>query len=176
MPFFDLSTKVALVIHRREQKMVSATGPLAMHCLANSETFVHGNRDFQVDLNVLNSPDRRLLFLYPGGGAKVLSPLFLQTDDRPVTLIVPDGNWNQAGRMAKRLKGIEHAEFVTLPEGERTRWGLRKEIREYGLATFEAIARALGIIESPLVQKEMEEFFMLTVDRVKKLRGRSIYL
>ena len=118
----------------------------------------------------LNLPERRTIFLYPAEDATVLSKSFLDQDSRPVTLVVPDGTWNQAARMGKRLPGLDHAEKVRLPEGPRTQWGIRKETHPHGLATFEAIARAFGIIESTAVQSGMEELFLLMVKRT--LLGR----
>ena len=171
MPRFNFETQIILVMHRREHKKVTATGPLALHCLSNSELLIHGNRDNKVDLNSLDFVNRRVLFLYPRAGAPNLSRDFHLKDNRPVTLIVPDGNWNQAARMSRRLNGIRKAEFVTLPDGAPTRWGLRKETREGGLSTFEAIARSIGIIESEAAEKQMLSFFDLMVGRVKKLRG-----
>jgi DTW domain-containing protein YfiP len=171
MPRLKLATRVALVIHRREFVKVSATGPLALNCLENSELLIHGHRDNQIDLNILRDKKRRLFFLYPGGGATVLSRELVQSDTRPVTLIVPDGNWNQAARMGKRLKGVEHALKVTLPKGQVTKWGIRKESHKEGLATFEAVARALGIIEGAEIQRKLEDFFSITVERIHRRRG-----
>jgi DTW domain-containing protein YfiP len=73
--------------------------------------------------------------------------------------------------MARRLPGLARVEMVKLPEGPPTRWGLRREPRADGLATFEAIARALGIIESPAVQAGLEAFFSLMVQRTLQSRG-----
>jgi DTW domain-containing protein YfiP len=134
---------------------------------------IHGNRDSIVDLNTVDSKERRLFFLYPGEGAKVLTKELVSEDKRPITLVVPDGNWNQAKRMAKRLPGIENAAFVTLPENQITRWGLRKETKEGGLSTYEAISRSLGIIESEEVESKLNTLFDLMVAKVKKLRGVS---
>jgi tRNA-uridine aminocarboxypropyltransferase len=173
MPFYDLLTHILLVIHRREYKKVSSTGPLALKCLKNSSIMVHGNSDSIVDLNTVNSKERRLFFLYPREDAQILTTQLVSGDERPITLIVPDGNWNQATRMARRLPGIENATFVTLPEDQVTRWGLRKETKEGGLSTFEAISRALGIIESQEVELKMNRLFDLMVARVKNLRGVS---
>ncbi len=61
--------------------------------------------------------------------------------------------------------------MVRLPEGAKTGWGVRRECHPEGLATFEAIARALGVIESAEVQKSMEELFRLMVARTLQARG-----
>jgi DTW domain-containing protein YfiP len=60
---------------------------------------------------------------------------------------------------------------VTLPDGPPTRYRLRREPREGGLATFEAIARALGILESTEVQAQLEAVFERMVAETLATRG-----
>jgi DTW domain-containing protein YfiP len=158
-------------MHRRECAKPTATGPLALAVLANSELRIQGHREQPLDFRDLDTAGRRTLLLYPGEEAPVLSRAFLAGDTRPVNLVVPDGSWRQAARMGKRLPGLEHAAMVRLPEGAKTGWGIRRENQTEGLATFEAIARALGIIESADVQESMEEFFHLMVARTLQARG-----
>ena len=172
VPRFDLATRLVLVMHRREQAKTTATGPLALLCLSNSQLSIHGVREAPLDLSALNVSDRRLLLMYPSEDSTVLTKDFLEQDPRPVTLVVPDGTWRQASTMRRRIPGLEAAERVRLPIGDKTRWGIRKEHREDGLATFEAIARALGIIESRSVQSGMEAIFDLMVKRTLAGRGR----
>ena len=171
IPRYTLETRLVLVMHRREHKKTTATGPLALEVLPNSELRIHGHQDRPLDFSDLNIPERRTLLLYPGDDVPILNRNFLDQDNRAVTLVVPDGNWRQASRMGRRLPGLGHAEMVRLPEGPQTRWGLRKENHSEGLATFEAIARALGIIESPSVQSGMEDLFRLMVQRTLHSRG-----
>lgn len=171
LPLYNLNTHVLLLMHRREHKKVTATGPLALEILANSKLLIHGHQDSPLDLTDLGNSGRRILLLYPEDGTPVLSRGFLAGDDRPVTLVVPDGSWRQAAKMARRLPGLEEAEMVRLPQGTPTRWGIRRENHSQGLATFEAIARALGIIESPAVQSGMEKIFDLMVERTLLMRG-----
>ena len=168
---YALDTRLVLVMHHRECHKPTATGPLALEMLPNSELRVHGLRDRLLDLSDLNVPERRTLLLYPKDGVPILSRSVLDHDNRPVTLVVPDGNWRQAARMARRLPGLEHAEMVRLPAGPQSEWGIRRQSHAQGLATFEAIARALGIIESPAVQSGMEALFRLMVQRTLQSRG-----
>jgi DTW domain-containing protein YfiP len=170
-PRLDLATRLILVMHRREWAKPTATGPLALNVLSNSELRIQGHREQPLDFSDLDSEHRRTLLLYPGDGAHVLSRAFLSEDLRPVNLVVPDGNWRQAARMGRRLPGLEHAVPVRLPEGEKTGWGVRRECHPEGLATFEAIARALGIIESAEVRETMERLFRLMVARTLQARG-----
>lgn len=170
IPQLDLTTRIVLVMHRREILTTTASGPLALAALPNSELFLHGVKDAPVDLNFLHDGTRRILILYPSEDARPLSAELLAEDPRPVTLIVPDGSWRQASRAARRIPGVEFAERVTLPPDRPTEWGLRRETKAFGLATFEAIARALGILEGPAVRETLEAIFHESVRRQKALR------
>lgn len=173
IPNYMLATRLILVMHRREQGKPTATGPLALAALPNSELRVQGNSHEILDFTDLHGMGRRTLLLYPGEGAPVLSRSLLAQDSRPVSLVVPDGTWSQSARMGKRLPGIEHAEMVRLPEGPRSEWRIRKEVHPYGLSTFEAIARAFGIIESIDVQQGLESLFRLMVQTTLAARGTA---
>lgn len=171
IPTIEVATKVVLVMHKREFVKISATGPLALECLPNSELLIHGHREQPLHLREQLTENRRVLCLFPRPGAQILNDAFVNSDNRPVTLIVPDGNWGQASRMSRRIPGMKDAINVVLPKGQPTGWGLRHEPHEEGLATFEAISRALGIIESPDMQKSMDALFNRMVRRTHKLRG-----
>lgn len=174
IPCYELATRLVLVMHHREFTKTTATGPLALAALSNSELRIHGEPDAVLDMGDLLLPERRTLILYPGEGVPVLTPAFLAADPRPVTLVVPDGTWRQASRMGRRLPGLGQAEMVRLPAGPGSEWGIRREHHPQGLATFEAIARAFGIIESPAVQEGMEELFRLMVRRTLHSRGLPV--
>jgi DTW domain-containing protein YfiP len=158
-------------MHHREWAKPTATGPLALAALSNSELRIQGYQEQPLNLQDLDSEQRRTLLLYPGEDARILSRELLAEDPRPVNLVVPDGNWRQAARMGRRLPGLEHATMVRLPEGSKTSWGVRKECHPEGLATFEAIARALGITDSATVQASLETLFSLMVSRTLQARG-----
>jgi tRNA pseudouridine65 synthase len=170
IPRLDVTTRIVLVMHRREILTTTASGPLALAALANSELLLHGVKDAPVDLNFLHDGSRRVLLLYPSEDARPLSSELLAEDPRPITLIVPDGSWRQASRAARRIPGVEFAERVTLPPDRPTEWGLRRETKAFGLATFEAIARSLGILEGPEVRETLEGVFRESVRRQKALR------
>jgi len=171
VPRIALETRVALVMHHREVQKTTATGPLALASLSNSVLHVQGRREAQLDLNHLFDEERRVLVLFPSEGARPLSASLKDEDPRPITLVVPDGNWRQATRIAKRVPGLERAEAVTLPQGPSSQWGVRRETRASGLATFEAISRALGILESADVQQQLEALFVRMVQITFAARG-----
>jgi len=160
-----------LCMHSREVSKSTATGPTALAMLANSELRVHGDRDERLDLHDLFVDDRRVVLLFPGEGAEVLDAAFLGRDPRPITLVVPDGNWRQAARAARRIPGLERAEKVVLEAGRETEWGVRNEPKEGGLATLEAIARAFGVLESRDVEAALYGAFRSLVRETLAARG-----
>lgn len=164
IPQLNLETKLALVMHKREYPKPTATAPLALEALTNSKLYIQGQVENPLDLSHLNQENRRVLLLFPSESARVLNKEFLQEDSRPVTLVVPDGSWRQAKRMPKRINGLSETEHVVLPSGQPTQWGIRNEPQENGLATFEAIARAMGIIESENVELTLSSLFTTMVE------------
>jgi DTW domain-containing protein YfiP len=168
-----LETRIVLIMHYKELPKTTATGPMALAALENSELHVHGRRGQPVELDHLHEEERRVLVLFPQEGACTLSEAFREDDPRPVTLIVPDGSWRQASRMPKRIGAVARAQPVTLPPGPTTRWGVRRETHPAGLATFEAIARALGYLECQAVRLELEGSFERMVTATYQNRGHE---
>lgn len=171
IPCVVTQARLCLVMHYREFRKPTATGPLAQAALQNSELHVYGQPGEALNLSHLHQSARRVLILFPSDSARLLSRELVEEDNRPTTLIVPDGNWRQASRVAKRVPGAIQAECVTLPKGLPTRWGVRRETKEEGLATFEAIARAFGILASPDVQQSLETLFDKMVATTLAARG-----
>ena len=167
----NTDTRLVVVMHFRERAKATATAPLALQALRNSELKVHGLVDAPLASSCFDTANRRLLYLYPSDDATVLSPGFAADGPR-VTLVVPDGSWRQAHRMRRRIPGLENAEPVRLPRGEPSRWGLRRETEGERLCTYEAIARAMGILEGASVRQRMEALFDRMMESVIASRGR----
>jgi DTW domain-containing protein YfiP len=119
----------------------------------------------------LEAPDRQAVVLFPSPGAVCLSTL---VDGPPVTLVVPDGNWRQATRAVRRSPGMAALPRVTLPEGPPSRYRLRSHPDPQRISTFEAVARALGILEpdGPALQAHLEAAFDRFVERSLFTRGQ----
>jgi DTW domain-containing protein YfiP len=60
---------------------------------------------------------------------------------------------------------------VILPDLGQTTYRLRTEPREQGLATYEAISRALGILEGPELQAQLDRLFDAMVESTLSTRG-----
>lgn len=91
--------------------------------------------------------------------------------DLQVTLIVPDGTWRQASKVRNRVPGLRDVPCVTLPMGAPSVYHLRFEAHESGLATVEAIARAMTILEGAHVGEALLHVFRAMVERTLRTRG-----
>lgn len=166
----DLRTRVVVLMHRREWSKTTATAHLGALALSNYAILLRGNRDEPIAPADVLSSERRPLLLFPSDDARTLTPALLAEDARPVTLIVPDGSWRQASKVAKRTPFLHDVERVILPAGPPSRYRLRREPRQEGLATFEAIARSLGIIEGQNVRTNLEQPFLAMVEGTLETR------
>jgi len=164
-PRLELGTRVVLFIHRYEDRKPTNTGRLATECLARSSVIVLGHRAHPG--RFVPEPGSEPLLLFPDEAAPPLA-----AQDRPVTLIVPDGNWRQASKVRRRVPGLGDVRCVSLPPGPPSTYRLRSEPVDGGLATMEAIARALGILEGPEVRAALERVFVAMVERTLWSRGQ----
>lgn len=164
--------RLCLVIHRDEARKTTNTGKLAARCLLGSEVLIHGHQDEPV-VSPWSAAEAdafpRGLLLFPCDEAEPLSRA--HAAEGPVRLVVPDGNWRHASKMARRIEWMAALPRVTLPAGAPSRYRLRSEPKLGGLATMEAIARAFGILEGSSVQEQLEEVFRKMVDRTLYSRG-----
>jgi DTW domain-containing protein YfiP len=168
IPRLETRTRVVLFIHRFEDRKSTNTGRLATRCLPNSEVVVRG-LESQHNPPFVAEPGARSLLLFPHPDARPLAEFI--GADRPITLIVPDGTWRQASKVRQRVPGLSELPCVALPAGERSQYRVRFEPHGEGLATIEAIARAMGILEGPEVQAALERVFRTVVERILWSRG-----
>ncbi len=169
IPRVSLRTRLVLVIHRFEARKPTNTGQLAAECLTNSELWVRGHLGQSDDSFVLD-PKTQPLLLFPSADA---TPISQYTGSaRPISLVVPDGNWRQASKVMHRVPCLVGVPRVSLPElGPATQYRLRHEPRDGGLATIEAIARAFEVLEGHAVRTALERVFRLMVERTLWARG-----
>ena len=169
-PRLATRTRLVLVIHRFEDRKPTNTGRLAAECLENSVVVVRGHES-QPTPAFACDPDTQPLLLFPHEGATPLAEARIDRD-RPVTLVVPDGNWRQASKVRQRVPGLSELTCVRLPVGERSIYRLRAEAHEAGLSTIEAIGRAMGLLEGDHVRQALELVFRAMVERTLWSRGR----
>ncbi len=160
----DTATRVVVVVHGKEAARTSNSGRLVPMTLRRGELHQRDPRTGALDLDLADD-DRRAVLLYPMA-TEVLAP-----GPRRLTLVVPDGNWSQARKMARRVPGLAALPRVCLPPGEPSRFRLRSHPDPRRVSTFEAVARALGVLEGPEVEARLLEVFDRFVERTLWTRG-----
>lgn len=171
VPEVDIETRVIVVMHHREWHKTTATAPLMALAVPSCEIRLRGEPGATFDASGLDDPDRQLMVLFPSEDAELLTSERIARDPRPVTLVVPDGNWGQASRAVRREPSLKDLPRVILPDLGETRYRLRTEPREQGLATYEAISRALGVLESQELQADLDRLFDAMVESTLSTRG-----
>jgi DTW domain-containing protein YfiP len=150
-------------MHCRETRLSSGTARLARKALRRCEIRVRGEKGVPLDVSGLLEPGRRALVLFPGADARPLGPELMSELPPPYTLIVPDGSWRQASRCVRRVAELEGLPRVKLPPGPPSEYRLRAQPNPESVCTYEAIARALGVIEGTAVRERLEAFLRLKV-------------
>jgi DTW domain-containing protein YfiP len=174
VPSLAPRTRVVIIMHHREHSRTTNTGHLARLCLG-AEIHLRGLADRPITPATWFREGHQHYLLFPAPGIRLLDPEEIRADGRPVTLFVPDGNWRQASKVARRVPELTEVARVRLPPGARSRYRLRQETREEGLATIEAIARALGMLEGPEIQQQLEAVFDAMVERTLITRRYPIH-
>ena len=92
--------------------------------------------------------------------------------DKPITLVVPDGTWPQTVRTCRRLRARAELRCVSLPAPGIAVSRLRDSARPDRLATLEAVALALGILEGPAVRDALMRVYRIMTERTLWTNGR----
>lgn len=171
-PRLELGTRVGLIMHVSERSRTSNTGRLVPLALANSCIRLRGDRSGPTESFGLVPPGHAGLVLYPSSDSMVLDGALAEKIVRPAALIVLDGSWSQAARMARREPALRGLPRVKLPPGPPSAYRLRAQQDPSRVCSFEAVARALGVLEGPEVQKALESFFRVMVERMLWARGK----
>ncbi len=171
LPRLDLRTKISLVIHHRELSRSSNTGLLALRALVNCELRVRGEGWVMLDLSDLLSPQYRTLLFYPCADAVELNRQLICEDPRPLQLIVPDGTWRQARKIHSRHRELKDLPRVKISTPNDSTFQLRAQSRPEGMATLQAIAAALRLIEGDWVGDQLMQFYRARVARTLNARG-----
>lgn len=172
IPQIELKTRVLVLMHTFEEPLTTNTAKLAHTALPNSEIIIHGKKDERLTPELLNHPDYQSLLLYPSPFARELTADYVSSLTRPIMLVVPDANWRQTTKFVRREPAIAGIPHVKLPPGPPTEYRLRVQRSEAGVCTLEAIARAIGIIESRDAQQQLEWILRVMVERTLWSKGK----
>lgn len=173
LPRIATRTRVVVVLHQLEAAKTTNTGALASKCLENSALVYRGRAPDGSPADPLEdqlSIEAEPLLLYPHSSATPLSAWRGTT--KPVTLFVPDGTWPQAVRTCRRLRARVEIPCVSLPAPAIAVDRLRNSGSPDRLATLEAVALALGILEGPAVCDALMRVYRIMTERTLWTNGR----
>lgn len=160
LPLLPTRTRLVLVTHRVEALRSTNTARLVARMLPGATITVRG-AEAQPEL-----PAGRRLVLFPFEHARALCASDLGDD---LALVVPDGTWSQARRIARRDPLCREALAVTIPLRDSA-YGLRRNPRPGALCTLEAVAEALRVLEGDAVADPMLDAFARWRDASLALR------
>jgi len=164
LPTLRPRTQVVVVAHRTELHKSTNTGKLAVRMLEGATLRARGDEvDPALELPVTGS-----FLLFPSPDARLLSDATAAGVSR---LIVPDGTWTQAKRIARRDVACQGLPCVRLEAPPPSAYRLRRNARDDGLCTLEAVAEALRVLEGDALAEAMLEVFRTWVHRAERLRA-----
>jgi DTW domain-containing protein YfiP len=173
LPRIATRTRVVLVLHQLEALKPTNTGILAARCLENSAVIYRGRAPDGAAADPIDDQlaiDADTLLLFPHESATPLDAWRGTT--KPITLVVPDGTWPQAGRTRKRIRALSQLPCVSLPAPGIAIDRLRASVRPDRMATLEAVALALGIVEGAAVRDALMRVYRIMTERTLWTNGR----
>jgi DTW domain-containing protein YfiP len=145
---------------------------LALRALVNSEVRIRGEGRETLDLQDLLSSQYRTFLFFPSAESVVLDSELVAQDRRPIQLIVPDGTWRQARKIHSRHPELKELPRVKVSTPDHSTFQLRAQSKPERMATLQAIAHGLGIIEGDPVRAQLMKLYQTKIDRT--LIGRGI--
>lgn len=174
---FSIQTNVSLIVHVSELKLTSNTAQFVEKNLPDrAEIFIRGRMYDTFSADPILARSGRPLFLFPDEDSVELNAEFVANNPGPYHLIVPDGSWTQAKRVKKREERFDSVPTVRLPAGIVGEYKLRKAPQPEWVSTYEAVAYALGILESKDCEEHMMKFFRKWVQATLNSRSGNFSL
>ncbi len=171
-PGIRIRTPLLLIVHVHDLPRNSNTVRLLMLAVRDVKLLPHGVFPDPADPGEHVPAGATPLVLFPGHGARPLTPELVASLPSPPALVVPDGNWKQASRMVKRLPLLAGAVKVTLPDRAFPGMAVRRNQERHHMSTYEAVAQALGILEGEAVAAPLLDFYRRATDRMLMVRGK----
>lgn len=151
-------TQVLVIAHPHELGKPTNTGRFVSRSLAGAALMRHGE--------LRDDPPAGSAVLFPSEDS-----VPLDASNPPSVLYVPDGTYRQARRILKREARLASVPRVALPETVRAVGHMRRDVRLHHLSTYEAVARALGVLEGDELEAPMLTFLEIVIKRTLWFRG-----
>ncbi|MBL8027109.1 MAG: DTW domain-containing protein [Fibrobacteres bacterium] len=151
----SLQTRITLILPQKELLRITNTGRLTSLCLTNHRIIEKKGTGTNYKPEEIRSDDYVNMILYPDAGQQ-LTKTFIEKLSKPVNLIVPDGTWRQTRKIFRTEKILHSITQVSLPKEDNDFNFVRKPQNDFYFSTFEAVIRALRIIEDEEVYKKLK--------------------
>lgn len=174
IPSLAFKTRVSVIVHAKELKRTTNTGRLATLALVNSSLHVRGLPDQHLEVSTILDAAYQPLLFFPSDDASELTPELIASFEKPILLLVPDGNWRQASKVHSRYPEFADIPRVKIAGANTATHFLRKETTPEGMATLQAIAEALGVIEGSDARARLMQVYDLKLARTLQARGVKI--
>ena len=171
-PRVAIRTSLLLVVHVHDLGRTSNTARLLILAIRDTTLVAHGAFPAPADPSSYLPAGATPVVLFPGLGAQPLTPELVASLPSLPALVVPDGNWRQAGKMVKRLPLLADAVKVALPARAFAGSVLRRNKPGDRMSTFVAVAQALAILEGEAVAEPLLDFYRRAVDRMLLVSGK----
>ncbi len=166
---FQLGTRITIMMHVKELNRSTNTGKIAALMLTNSKTVIVGAPDGELFQNDILAEGYENLVLFPHAST-VLDEKLISALNRPLNLIVPDGNYHQAVKMT-RSELLRDIRRIRLPSGQSGEYSLRNSKDKEKVSTIEAIIKAIEIIENGPAAESMYKIFKKMIGGFKSIMG-----
>jgi DTW domain-containing protein YfiP len=153
LPRIATRTRVLLVLHQLEVVKPTNTG------LVDAQP-----------LEAALAGDVQPVLLYPHPSATPLGAW--PPSEKPLLLVVPDGTWPQASKTRRRIPALSRLPCVSLPAPPAPVDRLRAPPLPGRMATLEAVATALGILEGAPVADALLRVYRIMTERTLWTNGR----
>jgi DTW domain-containing protein YfiP len=165
IPSIPTRTRILVVRHRMERWKPSNSVRIAALAMPSLTVHDHGLPDETSRRDLDRSLDDAVR-----DGAWLLWPEGDPIDGPPIpppkTIVVLDGSWSQARRMRQRLPVLHGLPRLVLPAAaQRDVQRMRRSPAPGLLSTMEAIARAIGLLESDDAARRIEDLYDRVVTR-----------
>lgn len=161
LPVLSTRTRIVLLSHRIELAKPTNTAKLVARMLGGQAQLIQSHIPWQPE-----APAETFV-LFPTDDAIPIE----QIQPRIRTLIIPDGTWVQARRIARRHLACQNLTKVQLTAAPASQYTLRRSHLTNGLCTLEAAAEALRILEGESSTEPMLTAFKTWVERAQLVRA-----
>ncbi|GAB4014769.1 MAG: tRNA-uridine aminocarboxypropyltransferase [Bdellovibrio sp.] len=159
---------VSVIMHFREQFLTSNSAQLIPQTLKNGRLFIKNREAMIEDIDQLQAISGKAYILFPGDSSIPIEEI---SPCEKIHLIVPDGTWSQARKMGYRDSFLKELPRVSVKPSASSRYYLRKQGRENGVCTYEAIAYAMKHLEGEKFFNSMMEQFEIMMKVIHKSRN-----